>query len=296
MWVIGIDGGGTKCKAGLFDKKGRLLGTSVTGPANIFSDFDTALVEIEKACDLLLKNAQTDLGINIQKSDCIVSAGCAGASISSAQMRFLEWQHPFLKLILSTDIHIAALGAAQGEDCFLAIVGTGSCFALYENQQIRQFGGHGFLLGDFASGAWLGKMAVTWFLQALEGHINDAALHDVLSRELGIDAQLIIEKFGQGQGRDFAQLLPCLLLVQEQSIELQKWLQQGLEYIYKMSVLHNSNNLPIYMMGGLKSLYLNELNKAKNKKMKAALNMSDLQLEPVHGAYLYARSCQEQLS
>ena len=36
MWIIGVDGGGTKCKASLFDENGSVIATSETGPANVF--------------------------------------------------------------------------------------------------------------------------------------------------------------------------------------------------------------------------------------------------------------------
>ena len=46
---LGIDGGGTGCRAVLADGRGEILGHGTAGPANIASDFEGALGNIVQA-------------------------------------------------------------------------------------------------------------------------------------------------------------------------------------------------------------------------------------------------------
>jgi glucosamine kinase len=49
------------------------------------------------------------------------------------------------------------------------IVGTGSSGIAIQNDQQLEVGGHGFVIGDKGSGAWLGKMAISHCLETLDG-------------------------------------------------------------------------------------------------------------------------------
>ena len=47
---VGVDGGGTGCRARIEDAKGSLLGSGIAGPAALRIGVDRALAEVEKAC------------------------------------------------------------------------------------------------------------------------------------------------------------------------------------------------------------------------------------------------------
>ena len=46
QYVVGIDGGGTACRAALADRQGRILGRGQAGAANIRTDLPGALANI----------------------------------------------------------------------------------------------------------------------------------------------------------------------------------------------------------------------------------------------------------
>ena len=48
---IGVDGGGTKCRVRIRNHQGKICSDANGGPANIYSDFDTAIAEIKKKLD-----------------------------------------------------------------------------------------------------------------------------------------------------------------------------------------------------------------------------------------------------
>ena len=132
-WV-GVDGGGTKCRAELFNELGESLGQGVGGPANIARHGQLALSSILTA----VKQAVADAGLqfNYISSELVVSAGLAGAYLDSSNALLNQWQHPFAELVFSSDLHTALLGAHGGEDGVVMITGTGSCAAVLQNGKV----------------------------------------------------------------------------------------------------------------------------------------------------------------
>lgn len=259
MWIIGIDGGGTKCEAGLFNPEGELVSKARSGPANVFANFSGAVSAIDLASDQVIdhynRQQQATSKNKLTKQECFLSLGCAGGSIDSAKKRFHLWEHKYAGAMLTSDIHVSCLAANNAKPCALLVIGTGSCFAVYDNDQVTQYGGHGFLLGDNASGAWLGKHAISWYLQSLETPNNDIELQRVLSPSLGESVNDIIEKYGQATSGDFGALVPQILLAQTTSTTVQNWLHEGAKYAADLIVHHVHKDIPVFLTGGLANVY-----------------------------------------
>src|SRR5258707_9251647 len=47
---IGVDGGGTGCRARIEDAEGRVLGTGIAGPAAVWLGIDRSFAALETAC------------------------------------------------------------------------------------------------------------------------------------------------------------------------------------------------------------------------------------------------------
>jgi glucosamine kinase len=264
MWIIGIDGGGTKCAAGLFTLKGELLCTALSGPANLFTDFAGALICIEQAVEQLLLSCKTQHNIAIEKKDCYLSLGCAGASIISVRQHFEQWTHQFYDTLLNTDVHVSCLAANEAKPCALFVIGTGSCLAVNQtsNQNnehstyyVKQYGGHGFMLGDIASGGWLGKQAVSWYLQSLETPCDDECLMQTLAPVLGENVSHVVQQYGQARAGDFGELVPRLLWVKDKSNTVNNWLEEGADYVADLLIHHIGDDKPIFLTGGLAQVY-----------------------------------------
>lgn len=257
MWIIAIDGGGTKCDAGLFNPEGQLIATALSGPANVFTNFDGAIAAIELACDQLIDSANTQGRINhkLTKEDCFLSLGCAGGGVESAKVKFEKWQHQYAGALLNTDAHVSCLAANRGEPCALFVIGTGSCLAVFQNHVLKQYGGHGFLLGDHASGAWLGRKAVSWYLQTLEIPNSDSELRSLLAHLLGNNISDIIDQYGQASAGLFAALVPNILMVEPSSPTVKRWLHEGAHYVSDLLAQHTSKDYPVFLTGGLAVIY-----------------------------------------
>ncbi|RUO63209.1 BadF/BadG/BcrA/BcrD ATPase family protein [Pseudidiomarina insulisalsae] len=205
----GIDGGGTKCRAELYNADGKLLGAGIAGAANIARDSEIAKRSILDAVTAAVSEAQLPPESLGQIRAC---GGFAGANLPSAANIMRQWQHPFQSFDFSSDLHTALYGAHNGENGAVLVIGTGSCAAALVSGQLQQFGGHGFLLGDKGSGAWLGKQAVIHTLEAIDGIQQHGALAAAVQAHYQChSATALVDKLNQAHPGVFGELCPLIL-------------------------------------------------------------------------------------
>ena len=174
---IGIDGGGSKCKAVVMDANNNILGTGISGPGNPFHGFEQATDSIIESAQYALKDANL---AHIPLSSVTVGAGLAGVNLPVLYKQMSLWAHPFKSLYIATDLLIACLGAHKGEDGAVIITGTGSCGFSNTQHKTLMIGAHGFPHGDKGSGAWFGLQAVQQVLLSLDEIIPPTSMTDPL--------------------------------------------------------------------------------------------------------------------
>ncbi|MDP3262135.1 MAG: BadF/BadG/BcrA/BcrD ATPase family protein [Tabrizicola sp.] len=165
---LGIDGGGTGCRAAVADAAGRILGEGSAGPANIASDPEGARLNILAATREALSAAVGSSSAGAEEARLAAGLGLAGANAAGAAGR-LKLALPFARTRVETDAVAAVKGALRQGDGIVAALGTGSVFARQKARQIRQIGGWGLALGDEGSGAWLGRRVLARALRAVDG-------------------------------------------------------------------------------------------------------------------------------
>lgn len=177
---IGVDGGGTGCRARVVDEQGQVLGTGIAGPAALRVGIDRALAEVEKACRAALDEA--GLGADALRA-VHAAVGLAGVGRKGAQEQLEQRPHPFGSVVYAHDATIACLGAHGARDGGIVIVGTGSIgFAVVGGREIR-VGGYGFPISDEGSGADLGLHAIRLALRAHdERAVVTSLTRDVMAR------------------------------------------------------------------------------------------------------------------
>ncbi|MGB3390792.1 MAG: BadF/BadG/BcrA/BcrD ATPase family protein, partial [Pseudaminobacter sp.] len=151
--VLGIDGGGTGCRAALAKASGEIIGRGRSGPANIMTDLEGARTNILEAARLAFADAGHDTGL-ISQTDAVL--GLAGTNVGGYKQR-LEALLPFRRSVIESDAVIALNGALGDHDGAIAIIGTGSIFMARRKGQIKTIGGWGFMLSDLGSGARIGR-------------------------------------------------------------------------------------------------------------------------------------------
>lgn len=168
-YLLGIDGGGTQCRARLTDLHGNVLAEAAGGPANVWSDYDAALIRVGALIDKVFLQA----GLTPQAlGETSLVAGLAGANVASVQARLAGWQPACAALRVVSDVEIACAGAHGGEPGAVFITGTGSQGAAWDGTRFTLLGGWGFALSDQGSGAELGRRALRLALLAHEAVVE----------------------------------------------------------------------------------------------------------------------------
>lgn len=203
---MGIDGGGTNCRAWLYDATGHVIAVGYGGSANPVNGYESALRAI-------VDSAKSALALAGLTDDCIsslvVGAGLAGLHIPAVKTKLLTWKHPFAQIFFTTDLQIAAYGAHQNNDGALIILGTGFSAQAQVNKKIISIGGMGFPINAVASGSWFGLEAVKAVLLDADAIGEPTAL----TRQLLSDQTLqqLAEKMLGASPKEYAKLAPIVL-------------------------------------------------------------------------------------
>jgi glucosamine kinase len=208
QFYIGVDGGGTSCRARIEDAEGRLLGQGAAGPAATRIGADRSMQAVRTAS----MAAATDAGLlPTALAHTSAGVGLAGIDRKGAREAFLSFPHPFRNVIYATDANIACLGAHSGRDGGIVVLGTGSIgFARVKGRELR-IGGYGFPISDEGSGADLGLKAVRLALRAHDGRARPTPfLLEVMGR-LGPDASTLVAWAEQATATEYASLAPIAL-------------------------------------------------------------------------------------
>ncbi len=205
---VGVDGGGTGCRARIEDAKGNLLGSGIAGPAALRIGVDRALAEVEKAC----RAAVDDAGLNADALSSLHGAvGLAGVGRKGALEELLLRPHPFRSVIYVHDATIACIGAHGARDGGIVIIGTGSVgFAVVDGREAR-IGGYGFPISDEGSGADLGLHAIRMALRAYdERAVGTSLTRDVMLR-FHNDPFEAVAWMDQATATDYATFAPLVM-------------------------------------------------------------------------------------
>ena len=245
-FFLGIDGGGTGCRAALADADGRIIGQGQGGPANINTDVEGAAVNI------LAATAQALEGTGADPRDLIATLGLAGGTMATATER-LAGLLPFARIQIVNDGITAARGALGTQDGILAAIGTGSVFAVQRGGNLRQVGGRGFRMGDEGSGAVLGRSLLSLAIRAEDGFADMTPLLQQLLEEFGGIEGII--RFANGAApADFARLAPRIVAGDDPAAR-QVFDAAVAEIRHILTVLQADTPVPVVFVGGLGPAY-----------------------------------------
>jgi glucosamine kinase len=205
---VGVDGGGTGCRARIENAEGRLLGTGIAGPAALRIGLGSALAEVEKAC----RGALEEAGLGSDALSSLHAAvGLAGVGRKGAIEQLALRPHPFRSVVYAHDATIACIGAHGARDGGIVIVGTGSVgFALIGGREVR-VGGYGFPISDEGSGADLGLHAIRLALRAYDGRaVTTSLTRDVMMR-FQSDPFEAVAWMDQATATDYATFAPLVM-------------------------------------------------------------------------------------
>lgn len=278
-YFIALDGGGSKTHAVLFNQEHKELVQFIGKGTNFATDFEQAISNLQATVDGLLKAANIK---KIQRSDCHLLGGFAGVNVPAVADRLRIWQHDFKQFDFTTDLHLSVYAASDSQYGSAIITGTGSCALAITPETEIMLGGHGLLLGDQASGAWIGKRLVEHSLLALDGfEPMSNIVNQVMQASQCHSATQLCQYWLKAAPAEYAKLTPYFFesIAYSDPISL-KILDQAIAYLSQLiSRLSDLSSNPIYLMGGIASKL------AKHLPSESQNQVIVNNIAPVYGAF-----------
>ena len=268
---LGIDGGGTGCRAAVADAAGLILGRGAAGPANIASDASGAAGNILVAAQAAIAAAGGGQVV-------AAGLGLAGANAAGAADRLRD-ALPFRRMLVVTDGITAVKGALGAGDGVVAALGTGSVFAVQRGGVIRQIGGRGLVLGDEGSGAWIGRAVLAAALRALDGFGEVTPLLAALVDEMGGPDGVVAFSL-RARPADFAALAPRVVESGDPAAQAVMARAEA-DVAEAVDLLRGKDDLPVVFLGGLGTVFAKRM--AERFPIQAALGTA------LDGALMLAR-------
>jgi glucosamine kinase len=205
---LGIDGGGSRCRARVEDRNGRLLGEGFSGPA-------TTRIGIEKTWRSIMEASETaaaQAGLKHEDfSRLHVGIGLAGLERRGAEAELKRIAHPFASVLFITDGMAACLGAHSGADGAIVVAGTGSVgVGLIGGREIR-LAGYGFPISDEGSGADIGLQVVRLALRAADRRAEMSPLLSEVLSAFDDDPYQAVAWSEEARATDYAAFAPLVL-------------------------------------------------------------------------------------
>ena len=186
---LGIDAGGTRCRARLVDADGRILGTGHAGPANLTIGIAKAHRAILEASRQAFAAARVGRSAMRRTHDGI---GIAGFDDPSRARKIEDCRFAFASVTIRSDAETACIGAHDGADGGVLVLGTGSNGLVRKKGRLHRVSGGGFLVSDLASGAVVGHAAVRQAMSAHQGVTPASPLTRRIMRRFGNDPSKLL--------------------------------------------------------------------------------------------------------
>src|SRR5262245_5751130 len=206
--LLGVDGGGTRCRARLSTPSGVKLGEATAGPANIRLGLQEGMAAVLVATRECLRQAGLSSHDLRRITACLALAGATEPLVMAAAQ---EHDHPFARTRITTDAHAACVGAHRGHDGGVIIVGTGTVGWAELKGRHHRVGGWGLPISDEGSGAWLGCEALRRTLWAHDGRAQWTGLLIEIFGRFQADPHAIVRFASNASPRDFGTLAPLVV-------------------------------------------------------------------------------------
>ena len=266
-FVLGIDGGGTSCRAAVATAAGVIVGRAKSGAANIRTDLSGARQSIVSAAREAFADAGLDPDLVAQTPAVL---GLAGSNVGTYRQQ-LEAILPFPKAAVESDALIALEGAHGAGDGAIAILGTGSAYMLRRAGVARSVGGWGFLVGDQGSGARIGRDLFEETLLAFDGIRPASPLTQALLDVFRGNPRDIVEFTTTAKPGDFGGFAPMVFDHDARGDAVAAFiLRRAVADIEaSLGVLELRDDEPVCLLGGLAALYAPRLSAPLRARLRA---------------------------
>lgn len=251
-YFLGVDGGGTGCRARLEDADGRALGQGLSGPATTRLGVPAAWASVLRAVDAAYDEAGLDSAARARTR---LGVALAGIGRKGALAELEAIAQGFAATVFTSDAMGACIGAHTGRDGAIVIAGTGSVGIGMVAGRMLRVGGYGFPVSDEGSGADLGLRAVQLALRARDGRIELSALmYEVMAR-FHDDPVEVVAWMDAATASDYATFAPMVMRHADQGDPMaRRIVQAGAEQIdVIVRHLFDQGAPRVSLLGGLAS-------------------------------------------
>lgn len=251
--IVGVDGGGTACRAAIADPGGVVLATATGPAANAATSLAGAVEAVRTTVGAAAEQAGLDPGWECGARAHLGLAGVIRQDIAEAVARKMR----FGAVHVTDDRPTVMTGALTGDEGFVAAIGTGSFIGRQSDGSQAFVGGWGLRLGDQASGGWLGQKALAAVLQWRDGLKSGSDLLTELLRRFDGDPAEIVLFAARAAPGDFAALAPLVFDAAEADDAIAKaLLDEASDYLRRaLAVLGHRPGDPLCLTGGLGPRY-----------------------------------------
>jgi N-acetylglucosamine kinase-like BadF-type ATPase len=183
---LGIDGGGTNCRAAIVDDQGKIRGEGKAEAANFLrTGLDVAIKNIKTAVNA----ACEEVPINFSQisAACVGLAGVSHPSHHQRMLSAIKSELPFSEILLETDARIALAGATGNKPGVVIIAGTGSiACGINARGRFARSGGWGPVMGDEGSGSYIGRRALEAVVMAYDYRGQPTTMMEPVLRHFGV--------------------------------------------------------------------------------------------------------------
>ncbi|WP_074433055.1 N-acetylglucosamine kinase [Neobacillus dielmonensis] len=187
MYVLGIDGGGTKTKGVIADRFGKVYASATVGATN---QNGVEIQEVEKELSALftsLKNQNNQVFSMLQA----VFAGMSGADRPEEKEAMKTILEKFIparaRIIIDNDAVNALYSGTLGVPGIVQIAGTGSItFGINAKGERKRAGGWGYLIDDEGSGYDMGRAALNSVFKAYDGRGPNTLLTQMILKHFQV--------------------------------------------------------------------------------------------------------------
>ena len=189
---IGIDGGGTKTAAALFDEEGRVLARYAAGPChpNVLG-FGKSAARVKEIVETLTQGNP--------RSAAALYIGTAGIFTKEDGPRFAAAVSSACgveQVTCENDVMNAIAAATDAERCVAGVSGTGMIVYAKEPGRVTRLDGWGYLLGLGGSGYDIGRDVIRAAVGESEGTSPATALSTLVERQAGMSFEnLVLEVY-----------------------------------------------------------------------------------------------------
>jgi glucosamine kinase len=247
--LVGIDGGGSGCRARAMTAGGQVIGEGRGGPAQLSLGAAAAWASAQQAITAALGGHDPALAV--------FGFGLAGGHVAAWRQAFETAAPAGWRLVVETDAVSTLLGAHGGEAGVAVGIGTGTFACSFDaSQTYHEAGGWGFTSGDEGSGGWLGVRLARKAQQAVDGRRPMTPLAARVLATIGPDRNGLFDWVGQATQASYGALAPIAVqAAAEGDDEARHLLEEAAEEIHRLiDAVDHDKAAPIALLGGLASV------------------------------------------